>query len=206
MEKSVKVTIGEALGDFSLSCLEQTEIEVGLITLVYGANDAGKTLVIKEIIDAVHETKGKKEFWQILEEAKNRRLCVCRELDEIVASLNPVIFWEHPEIHLHPRSQRDLVFALVKIAKMILEKQGKFLMIETHSEIIVSSFLAQVALGNLTPGQLKCYLVKNIKGKVVVEEQGVTKQGQVDGGLSSFMEAELENLRAIMGIQENKTD
>jgi len=107
---------------------------------------------------------------------------------------------EEPEIHLHPSAIRRLARQLAKIT----QEKEKYLLITTHSESLVVAFLALVARGELSPKELACYLAVK-EGKVTrFERQEVNEKGQVEGGLQSFMEGELEDIRAFLGVQEKE--
>jgi len=106
-----------------------------------------------------------------------------------------VLLIEEPEIHLHPTAQSKLVEALVEI----VENENKTLIISTHSEHIISSLLSLVVENKISHDQIACYLCKKERGRTVVQEQKVNSKGQIEGGLTSFMEAEIETLRRIIG-------
>jgi energy-coupling factor transporter ATP-binding protein EcfA2 len=101
---------------------------------------------------------------------------------------------EEPEIHLHTSSIRLFARALAEIAR----DTGKHFILTTHSETFVSSLLSMVAEGSLSPDNIACYLASKKGKESSFERQLVNEQGQISGGLSSFMEAEIENLRAYL--------
>lgn len=103
---------------------------------------------------------------------------------------------EEPEIHLHPTLMRRLAWALARIAR----EEGRRFVLSTHSEALVAAFLSLVARGELDPSELACYLVQKEAGETRVVPQRVNEEGQVEGGLLSFMEGELEDLRSLLGI------
>jgi predicted ATPase len=105
-------------------------------------------------------------------------------------------FIEEPEIHLHPSAQNKLV----DIFYDIVEKENKQIFITTHSENIVSTVLARIAEGKIKKEDVNFFLCKNEGGETVYELQEVNDNGQIKGGLLSFMEAELSNLKAMLGV------
>jgi len=104
---------------------------------------------------------------------------------------------EEPEIHLHPSAVRRLAGVLARLAK----EEGKFFLISTHSEPLAASFLARVAGGELSPDDLACYLAVREGKEARFLKQEVNERGQVEGGLRSFMEGELEELETFMRRQ-----
>jgi predicted ATPase len=106
-----------------------------------------------------------------------------------------IILIEEPEIHLHPTAQSNLVKAFIEIVK----QENKTFIISTHSEHIVSSLLSLVAENKISPDDVACYLCEKDKGRTIVKQQKVNSKGQIEGGLTSFMEAEIEALKKIAG-------
>lgn len=104
---------------------------------------------------------------------------------------------EEPEIHLHPTSVRKLVQAMVHMTKA----EGKKFLISTHSESLVLALLSQVAATEIRPEDVACYLAVKSKKATSFERQMVHENGQIDGGLGPFMEAELEDLKAFFGVK-----
>ena len=102
---------------------------------------------------------------------------------------------EEPETNLHPSSIRRLAKSISKIAK----EEDKQFLITTHSEALVVSFLTQIVKKELSADDVACYLVTK-KGKVShFERQKINEKGQIEGGLQTFMEAELEDVKAFLG-------
>lgn len=102
---------------------------------------------------------------------------------------------EEPEVHLHPTVVRNFVRAICDIVK----NDNKQILLVTHSETLLSSILTQVSEGNLSVEDVRCYLTTRSPRSTVFEQQKVTKNGQLEGGLSSFVEAELEDLKRLLG-------
>lgn len=119
-------------------------------------------------------------------------------LSKILRNNVSTVLVEEPEIHLHPSAQNKLA----RIFAEIVKEEKKSLIIETHSEIIVSAFLALVAEKYLSPQDVKCYFLTKPKRETVIEEQTVNEKGQIKGGLVPFMEEEVKNVRALLGHQE----
>lgn len=105
---------------------------------------------------------------------------------------------EEPEIHLHPTVIRR--FARV-LAHLAIEEE-KQLIFTTHSEQFLLSVLACVKEKVLTPGQVRCYHVVREGKKTAFNHAPVSSDGQVSGGLSSFLEGELEDIKSFLSVQQ----
>ncbi len=103
------------------------------------------------------------------------------------------ILIEEPEVHLHP----SMIRALVKTFCSIIKEEKKQIILTTHSEVFVSSLLAAVRRKDITPQDVKCYLAKKEKKATEFEEQIINENGQIEGGLSSFVEGEIEDLKVF---------
>ncbi|MCY4525451.1 MAG: AAA family ATPase [Anaerolineaceae bacterium] len=102
---------------------------------------------------------------------------------------------EEPETHLHPSSIRELVKTLVEIMH---DEQKRFLF-TTHSEVFALAILSEVARGHLKPEDVTFYLTTKEGKETRFERQEINKHGQIEGGLTSFMEGELEDLAILYG-------
>jgi predicted ATPase len=107
---------------------------------------------------------------------------------------------EEPEVHLHPTALRNFARQLCTIA----HDEKKQVILTTHSELFVSSLLAAVAEGKLLPEEIKCYFCSKEGRKTVFKAQRVQRNGQIEGGLTTFVEAELEDLKKLLGIGERR--
>ncbi len=105
---------------------------------------------------------------------------------------------EEPEIHLHPSAVRALAQAFIKMTK----EEGKRFVIATHSEVFISTLLAEVARGNLKADDLSCYLTTKEGKESKFEKQEVNEKGQISGGLQAFAQAELENTKILLGLSD----
>ena len=99
---------------------------------------------------------------------------------------------EEPEIHLHPKAQADLASVLVEEAK----SSGKQIVMTTHSEHIAGRLLTLVAEGKLPADELAIYsFEKDETGVCSASEIEVTDRGQVNRGLNSFFETDMDEMR-----------
>jgi AAA15 family ATPase/GTPase len=103
------------------------------------------------------------------------------------------ILIEEPEVHLHP----SMIRALVKTLCSIIKEEKKQIVLTTHSEVFVSSILVAVRRKDITSQDAKCYLAKKEKKATEFKEQIIHENGQIEGGLSSFVEGEIEDLKVF---------
>ncbi len=103
---------------------------------------------------------------------------------------------EEPEVHLHSTVVRNLARTFCSIVK----EDRKQLILTTHSEQFLLSLLTCVSEGIIEPEMLKCYHVTRERRATAYHEQRVTPQGQIEGGLASFVEAETEDLKKFLSI------
>ncbi len=108
-----------------------------------------------------------------------------------------IVCIEEPEIHLHPTAIRRLARTL---ADIVQEEPSKHLIISTHSEQFIMSFLSLVAEGTYSSGELAIYHVTKEGKESEFQRQKVNDDGQVEGGLATFMEGELEDMKAFLGV------
>lgn len=105
---------------------------------------------------------------------------------------------EEPEIHLHPTVIRKFARVLAYLATV----EKKQLVFTTHSEQFLLSILACVKEKLLPAEQLRCYHVSREGKRTVFNHEPVSEVGQISGGLSSFMEAELQDIKSFLSITE----
>lgn len=112
------------------------------------------------------------------------------ELSRAVSGATVLI--EEPEVHLHPKAQADLASVLAQEAKAA----RKQIIMTTHSEHIAGRLLTLVAEGQLSPREIAIYsFEKDETGVCSAREIEVTGHGQVTGGLKSFFETDLAEMR-----------
>ena len=111
-----------------------------------------------------------------------------------------IVCIEEPEIHLHPTAIRLLARELNDIVN---KESNKRLLISTHSEQFIRAFTTLVAEGNLSPDDLALYLVTKEGKTSKFTRNEVNEKGQIEGGLRSFIEGELEDLKVFLGLRGN---
>ena len=108
------------------------------------------------------------------------------------------ILIEEPEVHLHPTVIRRFARVLAHLAT----EEGKQLMFTTHSEQFLLSILACVKEGSLDPTKLRCYQVSREKKQTAFSPAPVSRDGQISGGLASFVEGEVQDIKSFLSVGE----
>lgn len=113
-----------------------------------------------------------------------------------------IICIEEPEINLHPGVVRKLPSVLFDIAK----EEKKRMIISTHSEIMLVALLSNIAKGEINSNDVAAYLVTRKNGVSSFEKQVILENGQIVGGLTSFMEGELEDIEGLFKKSKKNTN
>ena len=109
-----------------------------------------------------------------------------------------IVCIEEPEIHLHPTAIRLLARELNDIVN---KDSTKRLLISTHSEQFISAFTTLVVEGKRSPDDLAVYHVTKEGKSSDFQRKHVNEKGQIEDGLRSFIEGELEDLKVFLGLQ-----
>ena len=120
---------------------------------------------------------------------------VVHMLTVCIGSESKIIAIEEPEIHLHPSMVRKLVHAMVDITS----NMHKRIIVSTHSETFVLALLAQIAKGKIGVDDVSFILAEKEDGKSRFTNQEATPEGQIQGGLRSFITGELEDMAVLFG-------
>lgn len=104
---------------------------------------------------------------------------------------------EEPEVHLHPTVVRKFARALCTFVR----EEEKQVILTTHSEQFLSSLLTSVSDGIADPDDIGCYLTLKERRETAFTSQKVSKDGQIEGGLSAFIEAEIGDLKKFLGVK-----
>ncbi len=108
-----------------------------------------------------------------------------------------IVLIEEPEVHLHPTVIRKFARVIARIAK----DDKKQFVFTTHSEQFLLSILGCVAENLLQAEQLSCYHVTRDKKTTIFNRETVSQDGQISGGLASFMEGELADIKTFLGAK-----
>lgn len=109
-----------------------------------------------------------------------------------------LILFEHPEAHLHPRAQGALGDLLIDISK-----QGKALVVETHSEHLIGRIQTSVAEETISNDDVAIYYFDPVEGGVQVRELKLDKMGHLaPNGIPEdfFAEGYEESLRHMIAV------
>jgi len=140
----------------------------------------------KLVTDIVNEGFGTNQLVNILAKALQKN--------------KSIITIDEPEIHLHPSIIDKLVDTLIDI----IENEDKHLLITTHSEHFLESVLRNVSEKKIKSNEVKVYYLRKSKKETIIEFQEVNDYGQIKGGLKSFYETELKNLKAFLNIKDEE--
>lgn len=106
------------------------------------------------------------------------------------------ILIEEPEVHLHP----SVIRKFARVLAQLVNEEGKQLVFTTHSEQFILSILACVNEGMLSSDHLHCYHVSRERKQTQFRLEPVSKDGRISGGLASFMEGELEDIKSFLSV------
>ena len=109
------------------------------------------------------------------------------------------ILIEEPEVHLHPTVIRKFARSIIRLAN----EEQKQLAFTTHSAQFLLSILACVKEGLIQSDNVACYNVKRERRKSLFEFEEVNSYGQISGGLKSFLEGELQDIKSFLEIEKN---
>ena len=108
---------------------------------------------------------------------------------------------EQPEIHLHPRAQGVLGDLLIDIARY---QGGKTVLVETHSEHLLSRIRRRIAEKSLDRNMVAIYYCEPSAGGTKVREISINSQGQYEhaglpeGFFEEGYQETLEQFKAVV--------
>ncbi len=111
-----------------------------------------------------------------------------------------VVAIEEPEIHLHPSMVRKLVHAMVDITSSM----DKRIIVSTHSETFVLALLAQIAKGEIGVDDVSFILAEKEEGVSRFTKQEASTNGQLEGGVTSFISSGFEDIATFLGLDSEK--
>jgi energy-coupling factor transporter ATP-binding protein EcfA2 len=117
-------------------------------------------------------------------------------LAKIHSPATDTVLIEEPEVHLHP----TVIRKFARVCARLATEDRKQLVFTTHSAQFLLSLLACVAEGLLSPSNIRCYYALREKKATQFNPETVSEEGQISGGMASFMEAELYDMKAFLKV------
>ena len=112
----------------------------------------------------------------------------------LVAEPGQLVFVEHPELHLHPRAVRALAGLLQRAIK-----RGVWVVLETHSDLLLISLQEQVARGALRPEDVLLHWVqRDERGASVLHSTTLDESGAWGDMPIDFNDVHLEAMRSYL--------
>ena len=108
------------------------------------------------------------------------------------------ILIEEPEVHLHP----TVIRKFARVVAQLATEEAKQLIFTTHNEQFLLSLLACVKENRLRADDLRCYHVSREKKQTTFTHEVVSEEGQISGGLSSFVEGELQDIKTFLSVTD----
>ncbi|MGQ8337882.1 AAA family ATPase [Sunxiuqinia sp. A32] len=102
---------------------------------------------------------------------------------------NSLTIIEQPEIHLHPRMQAELADLFIDVVKSTKSREGKVLLIETHSESILKRLRRRIAEGKISHEEVAIYFVRGRQKKSTsstIERIEISESGAFDWPLEFY--------------------
>lgn len=117
-------------------------------------------------------------------------------LVEALASSNPLLLIQQPEVHLHPRAQAELGTLLAGCAK----DQRRKIIVETHSDYLLDRICICVRTGQIAPERVLIhYLEHGGSGGVRIHPINVDSMGNIIGAPPSYRAFFLNESRTLLG-------
>ena len=80
----------------------------------------------------------------------------------------------------------------------------KRFVVSTHSEVFVVSLLAQIAAGEISMDDVSFILAEKEGGESRFTKQEVKPNGQIEGGLDSFVASEFEDIARFSWVLDSE--
>jgi predicted ATPase len=118
----------------------------------------------------------------------------------LVAEPGQLVYLEQPEIHLHPKAQRNMAIILAQAAKRNIK-----IVVETHSIILLREIQTIIAKGELRPKQVALHwFSRNDEGKTTVTTAELDEDGAYGDWPEDFDQVDLEVEQAYLDVLEEK--
>jgi len=110
-----------------------------------------------------------------------------------------ILFFEQPEIHLHPSVQShlgDLFIEAIKVKEKGADRNIQ-IVVESHSEHLIRRIQRRIAEGIVSPDDVAIYFIHQGKGGAKMEALNIDLFGNVTNWPDNFFGDELEDLMAM---------
>lgn len=119
------------------------------------------------------------------------------------------VWMEQPEIHLHPMAQSNLADAFISAVKSYENGRPRDtqLIIETHSEHLLTRLQRRVAEGVLEPHDIAVYFVTHRRGGAHIEQLQLDLAGEIRNWPPNFFGDEMGDIaaRTLAALQRRAT-
>jgi AAA15 family ATPase/GTPase len=116
------------------------------------------------------------------------------------------LFFEQPEIHLHPSVQSHLGDLFIEATKS--REKGKDrntqIIVESHSEHLIRRIQRRIAEDVIKPQDVALYFIRQHRGRAVIEEMSFDIFGNITNWPDDFFGNDLEDLAAMTKAARNK--
>ncbi|MBP9152246.1 MAG: DUF3696 domain-containing protein [Flavobacteriales bacterium] len=119
---------------------------------------------------------------------------------------NSILFFEQPEIHLHPSVQShlgDLFIDAIKV-KEGGKSRNTQIIVESHSEHLIRRIQRRVAEGKISPEDVAIYFIHQDRNGAKMESLNIDLFGNVTNWPENFFGDELEDLMAMTEAARKK--
>jgi predicted ATPase len=119
----------------------------------------------------------------------------------VQAPIGSLLLIEQPELHLNPRVQQRLTDFLLAIAR-----SGRHLIVETHSEYMISRLRRRVAedLDDVLQDTIGIYFAKRVKGATTYDLVKTNQYGGIEEWPENFFDQATEEEHAILSAAVKK--
>jgi hypothetical protein len=182
-----------------LARLWQEETEAGRATLVEALNEFGESSALYKRIGVRRLGRRPTDPFQILVTMAGPPVNIPDVgygvsqalpivVQSVLATKRGLLLLQQPEVHLHPRAQA----ALGSFFARVVAKEGKHLVIETHSDYLLDRVRLEVAQGRLPADYVQILFFEKQGIETTIHEIRLDQQGNVLGAPGSYRRFFLE--------------
>lgn len=118
----------------------------------------------------------------------------------LVAQEGQLVYLEQPEIHLHPKAQRNMAYVFQQAIR-----RGATTIVETHSAILLREIQTLVAKGELSPKDVVLHwFSRSEDGTTTVQSAELDKNGSFGTWPVDFDETDMESEDAYLNAVEER--